>query len=507
MNKNNFDLSLIFQKISEGEHTEVELSQLRQTLLSADNRQFSLQLGKFNVNIGDGKEIHIGDRIYQQWNDEAIEALVKAIQETNTVHQNTQGGDAAARDIHKGNTYQNCTFIQLLTQDSNFCHSSQADFSDLDFSSIPNECIQQAYQNALPADAGLWGWEVDDLPQMLETLKQFRRLEQFFEQLSQNKNISQEIRNKCQDLAKTFASKKSKKSHLKPGVNTVYSRHNQQLESYLIATLIPENDENEMFLLNAWLIMDNSIQDLSKYQSLLDENEPQQGVLCQLNRVSGKFEMFLEKALRYLRGKRYNLTIEFFLPSDLMCLEVDRWKISDPIDEDICLGIMYPIRLRSWERLNLKYLDRYLSQWYDCWDRLNSIIEEIVTKDSVEELKKIDNFNREDLRNKLNQKNGLKVTVAHPKSKRKDLFRAILQAAIPIAIWIRNDISQIDSVKEIDKVLTFKPLRYLCESIKKIRADADAQTEDHLGLHLALLWENPYRLTPNIMVELRAPGQ
>ena len=107
---------------------------------------------------------------------------------------------------------------------------------------------------------------------------------------------------------------------------------------------------------------------------------------------------------------------------------------------------------------------------------------------------------------KLTHKNGLKVTVAHPKSIRKDLFRAILQAAIPIAIWIRNDISQIDQVTEIDQVLTFKPLRYLGESIKKIRADADAQTEDHLGFHLALLWENPHRLTPNIMFELRPPG-
>ena len=216
--------------------------------------------------------------------------------------------------------------------------------------------------------------------------------------------------------------------------------------------------------------------------------------------------MFLEKALSSLRGQRYNLTIEFFLPSDLMCLEVDRWKISDPIDEDICLGIQYPIRLRSLERLKLQYLDRYLSQWCDCWDRLNSIVEEIMSRDSFEELKKIDNFNWKLLKNKLTQKNGLKVTVAHPKSIRKDLFRAILQAAIPIAIWIRNDISQIDQVTEIDQVLTFKPLRYLGESIKKIRADADAQTEDHLGFHLALLWENPHRLTPNIMFELRPPG-
>jgi hypothetical protein len=42
-----------------------------------NDRQLSIQLGKYNVNIGEGKEIHIGDRIYQQWDKEAMEALVK----------------------------------------------------------------------------------------------------------------------------------------------------------------------------------------------------------------------------------------------------------------------------------------------------------------------------------------------------------------------------------------------------------------------------------------------
>lgn len=87
-----------------------------------------LQLGKYNVNIGDGKEIHIGDalsepfheRIYQQWDEEAMKALVKAIQETNRIHQTTQSGDAAARDIDKRNVYENCTFIQYLAKDNNF---------------------------------------------------------------------------------------------------------------------------------------------------------------------------------------------------------------------------------------------------------------------------------------------------------------------------------------------------------------------------------------------------
>ncbi|WP_375490815.1 hypothetical protein [uncultured Nostoc sp.] len=47
-----------------------------------------------------------------------------------------------------------------------------------------------------------------------------------------------------------------------------------------------------------------------------------------------------------------------------------------------------------------------------------------------------------------------------------------------------------------------------CKSSNRLtREKADAQTEEHLGFHLALLWEDPHRLTPNVMLELKTPGQ
>ncbi|HEY9691100.1 MAG TPA: hypothetical protein V6D15_02800 [Oculatellaceae cyanobacterium] len=70
----------IVDKIAQGQHTEAELFQLRQALSSADNCQLSLQLGKFNINIGDGKEIHIGDRIYQEWDEDAVKALIQLVE-------------------------------------------------------------------------------------------------------------------------------------------------------------------------------------------------------------------------------------------------------------------------------------------------------------------------------------------------------------------------------------------------------------------------------------------
>jgi serine/threonine-protein kinase len=78
------DLNPILDRIASGSHTEIDAATLRQ-LLSAGDRQTALQLGKYNVNIGQGHDIQIGDRTYLELNDEVIQALFHAIQKPLTV--------------------------------------------------------------------------------------------------------------------------------------------------------------------------------------------------------------------------------------------------------------------------------------------------------------------------------------------------------------------------------------------------------------------------------------
>lgn len=502
------ELKQILNRVEKGQQTDEDMAVLRQRLLASD-RQVVQQLGKYNVNIGEGKEIHIGDRIYNQWDKEAMEALVKAIQEASSIHQTTQSGDAAARDINKGNNYENCTFIQLLPKDSNFGNLSQELLKNLDFSNIPQESIQQAYQYALPPDAGVWNLEANNITQILHELEQFRRLFEFFNRLIQDETIPQEIRKKLSNLAEGLASKKHPDDNQTKLTTNLLSNQEGQLESYLIATIERCDDGNEQFLLNAWLIIDDSVpvNDISKFISLLDKDEQQLGTLCNFNDIPKKLKKFLKTSLRYLRGKQYQLIIEVFLPSDLIGTEVDRWKIPDPIVEEITLGIKYPIRLRSLERLDLDYLDSYLSDWYKYWDKVKTVLHNEAIQDLFEPLQEMEKFNWKLLKNSLQDKIGLKVTCAPTKAKTKDLFKAILTATTPIAIWTRCDIPNFDQVAAIDEILSFKPLCHLCESVRHTREQADAQTEEHLGFHLALLWEDPHRLTPNVMLQLTTPGQ
>ncbi len=73
------ELKAILDRIATGRHTVADVATLRR-LLSSGNYQDAQQLeGKYNIHIGQGQNISIGDQIYVSWNDEAIQALIQAI--------------------------------------------------------------------------------------------------------------------------------------------------------------------------------------------------------------------------------------------------------------------------------------------------------------------------------------------------------------------------------------------------------------------------------------------
>jgi hypothetical protein len=76
---NGDDITAIIARIASKQYTEEDIT-LLQKLLS-DNPQIASQLGKNIVNIGEGKEIHIGDHIYQGADAEVIREIVRSILE------------------------------------------------------------------------------------------------------------------------------------------------------------------------------------------------------------------------------------------------------------------------------------------------------------------------------------------------------------------------------------------------------------------------------------------
>jgi uncharacterized protein (UPF0147 family) len=418
---------------------------------------------------------------------------------------NTSGGDAAGGNLDKSTQIFNQFFLlggnsagtgvpqllQLLSQ-------LLGQLKDLN-------PVRQAYRDALPADAGLSRPEVANYGDMVAQLQEFRRLPEFVQRLVQDEQIPQAIRNQLKDATQQLGQTAEWQQTVVDPKATV-----KILQSYLQIVLRPDRSANG-FVINGWLIPDDSVLDASKRFQPLDIEDQRKGAACQLGEIPAVLDQFLNLSLNHLTGQRYDLTIEIFLPLDYLCTGVDGWKLTDSFFEDdsYVIGTKYRVIVRSHERLEPKYLASRLNQWYANWDRVKACGHTVPNGSDFEHLNTLEDCNWKRVANNLTQKLGLKLTCGLIETHKKDLFTAILKAASPIALWARCNCAHWDQVAEMDELLLAGPLMALSEMVWKKRQDADLadQPANHLGSHLALLWEDPYRLTPDALAQLRPPGQ
>ncbi|MBW4652444.1 MAG: tetratricopeptide repeat protein [Kaiparowitsia implicata GSE-PSE-MK54-09C] len=73
-------LSDILERIASGEYSKADMVALQQALKGEKGRSL-LQLGKYNITIGEGRDIQIGDRTYVEINDAAVQAIIAAIRQ------------------------------------------------------------------------------------------------------------------------------------------------------------------------------------------------------------------------------------------------------------------------------------------------------------------------------------------------------------------------------------------------------------------------------------------
>jgi WD40 repeat protein len=76
----------LLTRIETGKATDADVQRLRGMLVSGTSQV--LQLGKYNINIGQGQNVQIGDRTYVEMTDEAVQAIVAAIQKASKNDRN-----------------------------------------------------------------------------------------------------------------------------------------------------------------------------------------------------------------------------------------------------------------------------------------------------------------------------------------------------------------------------------------------------------------------------------
>ncbi|MEA5451788.1 hypothetical protein VB780_24640 [Leptolyngbya sp. CCNP1308] len=417
----------------------------------------------------------------------------------------TGGGDYSGGDIDKRTTYN---FFLNSELPSAISHQSIEELSQSLRDLANDQAVKRAYHESLPPDAYVSRHKATDVLDMLTQLQEFRRLQVFLQRLAVDLDIPHDVNKQIEEIKdKLKEIETQNQSFAQPSDNQ------KSLQAYLQVVL--RSDINvDRLRMNAWLIPDDTITDPAKRYQPLDLEDAQKGALCQIEEAPQIFNQFLNKALEWLMihhyESMYELTVEIFLPLDYLCMGVDCWKLTNdqPFPDEFFLGADYQVIVRSQERLDIRYLKSRRNLWRQNWDRVKTYLAKTPQADDFENLEQVNSCNWDQLSYRLQQKLGLKATCGLDTNAKKDIFTCILKAASPIALLPRVDLSAMGKGDEINRLVTSGPLTELLALIQRIRQDAVGGSNlEALGSHLTVLWEDPNRLTPDALAQLRPPEQ
>lgn len=204
--------------------------------------------------------------------------------------------------------------------------------------------------------------------------------------------------------------------------------------------------------------------------------------------------------------------IELFFPLDLLNTPLEHWVIEGDVQPLCSQNVMV---VRSSDRLSRRHRRRR-AQWRQRWEALDAHptlgaalisancqqcgIDTAACLPNCGDPAEVDLVKAFGLNPSLV---GLKFTLSCGNRDPYNLLNMTLQLGLPIALWIRHTPSAVPSraltqahQSQIDAILDH-PWQQVQEQVKRQRIEAIGQP-DHVGQHLSLLWENPYRLPPEV---------
>lgn len=248
------------------------------------------------------------------------------------------------------------------------------------------------------------------------------------------------------------------------------------------------SNQGNRYFVDAWLITDEQSQTGAIGEQLSNPESFREALA--FDEIPELLKNFLAQSAKYSSSK---LTIEIFLPLDLINQSVDSWEIDDEYGLPVTLGSQYKIVIRSYERLLPTYL--YKGFWQEKW----KIAQQLTDMEVGKALISGDYNNLKKMFVELSNPNiiGLKLTTAPVQTGKGSVFALILKTAIPVALWLRQNLA--NNCDEKMNGLLQCYIQELPETVKMKRLDAILEPPDtHIGHHLSLLWEDPDRLPPDI---------
>ena len=334
------------------------------------------------------------------------------------------------------------------------------------------------------------------------------------------KNQQEELKNWVNSVAEILGicvptSKKSKLSTLTPTT----------INPYLLISVTP-TDGVDKFRIQAELIINYSLNhnNIKPIPVNLDENSPH--VECSWSKIINIIDTFIctakDKFLHVytFQNITYELKIEVFLPLEKIDTNIHFIESIRIGKNKAPVGIEYRLLVRLLDRVT-DYDGGYLNSLLIRWKQLNRLEQngrlKSMIQDEINHISQVDNPDKWIIKSidwEDTKKLGIKVTCCLPKTDdKRQLFQSILIGGVPICLWTRRDLCNIDDNDKIDRLLDtvfFEDELKWIESIFNLRREAykeGANKDKYLGYDIGFICDNPYRI-PSYLKEskLILPG-
>lgn len=336
---------------------------------------------------------------------------------------------------------------------------------------------------------------MDDIPGDKDNL---RPLLKFVSLLIQDTSLTEEIRRSLKSWIEaqetSMPTLKDNSNPIQPGV----------MENYLMLKLQPHPPEG--FVIDAALIRDPSPYDIEDHGVITplkldnqvvkdskDLNVGLQQVLCEL----------ITTCTRDYKVPLTDLTIQWFLPIELMSLPVEQWGIPMGRKQKPAIGKRCKaILIRSYDRHFSNDYDISMGDWEKYWNSLlNSLdLNSHQVLDALDPLAGVTNMSWHNP-----QILGCRFLEHDNQQKQEDLWDSLLSQGVSIALWMRyltcaqqdyetifNQVAQ-GTISNLPTTLTHHR-----KSILPDHTDDLFSADPNVAAYLSLLWDNPFRRFPHI---------
>lgn len=213
------------------------------------------------------------------------------------------------------------------------------------------------------------------------------------------------------------------------------------------------------------------------------------------NQVLSVIQNYLQQCKKY---RIKELQIELFLPNDLLGQYIEKDWTFQKRSGSVPICCEYSVHLRCGDRLEeLDLWDRWEERWLQLQERIKAKTKSksvflpgniIPKKPSVGDFRY--HISRDDT-----------IAVQFPETLPDDFpfLDLLIEYSVPAALWMRQDLAIVPyQISEINTLLECElgdlP-RKLCDKRKETYQDCYDEN-NHIGYHLAFLWDNPFLLPP-----------